>query len=140
MHNKNRGILRPFFYYKCKFLSSKDMKRTVMIKRKYEFKILFSRGKISYGTNLTMYILKNKLGVNKLGIAVGKKSGRAVDRNRIKRLIKENYRLSEECIKSGYNILISVNKKCEIKKIDFYETKKELQRLFKKSGIWTEET
>ena len=115
------------------------MKKTVMIKRKYEFKILFSRGKIAYGTNLTMYILKNKLNVNKLGIAVGKKSGKAVERNRIKRLIKENYRLSEECIKCGYNILISVNKKCEIKHMDFYKIQKELQRLLKKSEIWLEE-
>ena len=68
------------------------MKKTVMIKRKYEFKILFSKGKIAYGANLTMYVLKNKLNRNKLGIAIGKKSGKAVARNRIKRLIKENYR------------------------------------------------
>lgn len=114
------------------------MKKTIMLKKKYEFKILFSKGKIAYGSNLTMYILKNKLTVNKLGIAVSKKSGKAVDRNRIKRLIKENYRTFEDRIECGYNILISVNKKCEIKKVDYYIVKKEIEKLFKKSEIWLE--
>lgn len=110
-----------------------------MIKRKYEFKMLFSKGKIAYGKNLTMYIFKNKLNVNKLGIAIGKKSGRAVDRNRMKRLIKENYRVLEDKINCGYYILISVNKKCEIRDMDFYIVQKEMQKLLKKSGIWAEE-
>ncbi len=116
-----------------------DMKKTIMLKRKYEFKILFSKGKIAYGKNLTMYILRNKNSVNKLGIAIGKKSGKAVDRNKIKRLIKENYRLFEMRIKCGYNILISVNKKCEIQNMDFYIIQKELEKLLKKSEIWLEE-
>lgn len=114
------------------------MKKTIMIKRRYEFKILFSKGKIAYGRNLTMYLLKNKLEINKLGIAVGKKSGRAVDRNRIKRLIRENYKLSEDNIKSGYNILISVNKKAEIRNIDFYEVKRDIEKILKKTELWLE--
>lgn len=111
------------------------MKKTIMLKKKYEFKLLFSKGKIAYGKNLTMYILKNKLNVNKLGIAIGKKSGKAVDRNRIKRLIKENYRLLEAGIDCGYNILFSVNKKCMIKEMDFYIIQNEMQKLVRKLGI-----
>lgn len=114
------------------------MKKTEMIKKRYEFKILFSKGKIYYGKNITMYILKNKFDYNRLGIAVGKKSGRAVDRNKIKRLIRENYKLSEDCVNCGYNILISVNKKCDVKNIDFYDIKKDLQYLLQKSELWIE--
>lgn len=109
-----------------------------MIKRRYEFKILFSKGKISYGSNITMYILKNKFSHNKLGIAVGKKSGRAVDRNKVKRLIRENYRVFEDSVKCGYNILISVNKKSDVRNVDFYDIKKDMEKLFRKSELWVE--
>ena len=112
------------------------MKNTKIIKKRYEFKILFSKGKIGYGKNLTMYCIKNKNEYNRLGIAVGKKSGRAVDRNKIKRLIRENYRFFEDNINCGYNILISVNRKSEIRNIDFYDVQKELKILFQKLDLW----
>lgn len=115
------------------------MKKTVMIKRRYEFKILFSKGKIYYARNITMYILKNKFDYNRLAIAIGKKSGIAVLRNKVKRLIRENYKISEDKIKLGYNILISVNKKCEIKNVDFYDIQNDFRYLLKKSGLWKEE-
>ena len=114
------------------------MKKTIMIKRRYEFKILFSKGKVFYGKNITVYILKNKYEFNRLGIAVGKKSGKAVERNKIKRLIRENYKISEDYLKCGYNILISVNKKCNIKETDFYDIKNDFEKTLKKSEIWTE--
>ena len=114
------------------------MKKTIMIKRRNDFKILFSNGKIVYNKNLTFYFLKNKLNINQLGIAVSKKSGNAVDRNRIKRLIRENYKIFEEKLSTGYNLLFSVNKKCEIEKVDFYVIKREMEKALKNSGIWKE--
>ena len=114
------------------------MKKTIMIKRRYEFKILYLKGKPAYSKNLTIYTIKNKLNINKLGIAVSKKNGNAVQRNKIKRLIRENYKLVEDNINKGYNILISVNKKSEIKNIDFYIAKEEINQLLKKSELWVE--
>ena len=115
------------------------MKKTEMIKRRYEFKILFSKGQTFFGKNITMYILKNKMEINKLGIAVGKKSGKAVDRNRIKRLIRENYKEFETCVKCGYNIFISVNKKCDTKNVSFYDIKNDFEKMFRNSSLLIEE-
>ena len=115
------------------------MKNTKMIKRRYEFKILYLKGKPYFSKNLTMYVLKNKLKINKLGIAIGKKSGKAVERNRIKRFIRENYKIFEDNINCGYNILLSVNKKSDIKNIDFYVIQDNFKKLLENSELWKKE-
>ena len=47
------------------------------------------------------------MGSSRLGMTVGKKFGNAVKRNRIKRLIREFFRLDKQRIPVGYDILIS---------------------------------
>ena len=117
------------------------MKKTIMIKRKYEFKKLFSKGKFFYGKNINMYIISNNKDYNKLAVTVTKKQGKAVVRNRFKRLIKENYREIESYLKYGYNILfiINRNKLNETKQIGYYDIKEDMTKLFKNSGILNEE-
>ncbi len=86
------------------------------IKSKKDFDKIFSSGKILYSSSKlirAVYIVekedKNK-GV-RIAVAVGKKLGIAVWRNRIKRLIKESYRLNKEIlleICSKNNILLKI--------------------------------
>ena len=118
------------------------MKKTVMIKRRYEFKRLFSKGKFFYSDFINMYVIENNRDYNKLAIAVSRKQGKAVARNRFKRLIKENYREIEEKLNFGYNILFIINKGkiTEYKKIDYYNIKNDMLKLFKNSGILNEKS
>ena len=76
------------------------MKKTKMMKKNYEFKNVLSKGTYYSGRYIEAFIRKsNKENVNFLGIAVGVKVAKAVKRNHIKRLIRENYKDFEEKIK-----------------------------------------
>lgn len=72
------------------------MVKTDTLKKNYEFKNVLSRGKYFSGNYIDIYIKKNRKNLNFIGIAVGVKLAKAVKRNRIKRLIRENYRLIEK--------------------------------------------
>ena len=114
------------------------MKRTVIIKKNYEFRKMFSNGKFFYGEYVHFYIVKNNLNYNKFGIAVSKKQGKAVCRNHIKRLIRENYKNIEDSLLIGYSFLIIINKKKNIKEISYKNIKEDFENILKKAGIINE--
>lgn len=111
------------------------MKKTEMIKKNYEFKRFFSKGKRYYGKYINIYILPSKENINKLGIAVGRKAENSVRRHRIKRLIKENYILLENKIYEGKNILIVWNQKSNYEEANFYVIREEMIEIFRKAGV-----
>ena len=78
------------------------MKKTKMMKKNYEFKNVLSKGNYYSGKYMEAFIKKNeKEKVNYLGIAIGVKLAKAVKRNYIKRLIRENYQQFEEFLKEA---------------------------------------
>ncbi len=55
-----------------------------------------------------MFIRKNGLDHNRLGISVSKKTGNSIVRHRLTRLIRESYRLHEDMFSSGLDIVVTV--------------------------------
>lgn len=82
------------------------MKKTESIKNNSEFKEVYQTGKSYANKFLIMYVKKNGLQYNRLGISVSKKVGNSVIRHRVTRLIRESYRLSEEQIMNGFDIVV----------------------------------
>ena len=67
-------------------------KKILSINQNYIFRRLYRR-KAMVGPTLVTYLCKNKLGHNRVGITTGTKIGKAHDRSRARRVIREAYRL-----------------------------------------------
>ncbi len=109
------------------------MNDTISIKKNVQFKSIYKRGKCIVNKLLVIYIIKNRLPINKLGIVVNKKVGNAVVRNRVRRLIKENYRLKENQISKGYDIIFV--SRVRAKDATYNEVDKAMKHLLKKAGL-----
>lgn len=113
------------------------MRNTVPIKKNYEFLRMYKNGKFFVGKFMVLYILPNNFGIKRLGITVSKKQGNSVKRNRIRRLIRENYRLFESYVLNGFDLVFVARTTDEIP--DFHEIRKEMKYLFKKLGVFERE-
>lgn len=76
------------------------------IKKNDEFKKVYQSGKSYANKYLVMYILKNNMKKNRLGISVSKKVGNSVVRHRIARLLRESFRLNDEKFHSSWDIVV----------------------------------
>ena len=111
------------------------MRKIKTLKKNYEFRIVLLRGKFYVGKQVSVYILKNKKNINVIGIAVSTRKCGAVLRNRIKRLIRENYRLIKNDLKQGYDIVFLWTKKGEAKEANYYIIKNDIINEFKKANL-----
>ncbi len=106
----------------------KQDKKFDKLKNTKEFSQVYKRGKSIVTKNIVMYYKKNGTEINRLGISVSKKVGKAVVRNRVKRLIKEAFRIQENIV-GGYDIIFVA--RVRMKFANMKIVNKEIKRLVK---------
>lgn len=82
------------------------MKFSESLKKNKDFQIVYRKGKSHANKYLVMYVCRNELSKNRIGISVSKKVGNSVIRHRLTRLIRESYRLQEDKFQNGCDIVV----------------------------------
>ena len=88
--------------------SGRPLEFTSTIKQNYEFRRLYSKGKSCANAYLVVYCRKNRAGRSRIGYTVSNKVGHAVVRNRIRRRLREIYRLNSDKLKTNVDIVLSL--------------------------------
>lgn len=109
------------------------MVHTQSLKQNHLFRRLYQRGKSAAGRYVVVYCRKNGLPYNRLGLTAGTKIGHAVVRNRIRRRIREAYRLSEDSYYLGYDIVVVARSRAA--EATYQEIADCLYRLSEKLGL-----
>ena len=80
--------------------------------------------------------MNTKASKNRIGFTVSKKIGKAVARNRARRLMYESFRLYEEQLTNGYYMVLVA--RADILKTDFETIRKTMEKALRKSGLLSE--
>lgn len=81
------------------------MGELITLKENKDFRRLYSRGKSYVSPALVTYVIKTRHPCTRIGITTSKKIGKAVMRNRSRRVIREAYYLIMDEVKPGYDIV-----------------------------------
>ena len=111
------------------------MSKLCALKQNTEFRGAYYRGKSFVHPLIIAYVRKNRVGIARVGITTGKKLGKAVQRNRCRRLIREAFRHLVAEIDGGYDVVFVARAatvtSCEQK------VEKAMRDLLKKAGVLT---
>ena len=104
-----------------------SFKQEERIVKKKDFISLKIHGRRYYTKNFSVIIRENGRDITRLGITASKKVGNSVKRNRIKRLIREFFRLNKHKFPKGYDVVITALK--ENNECDIFKVQEELGKL-----------
>ena len=109
-----------------------SMKFSCALKLNHIFRRLYATSGQANGY-LVMYARRNRSDINRIGITAGKKLGHAVVRNRIRRRLREIYRLNEDKFAPGWDIVVVARSRCV--DADFQKLTRAYLSLAEKAGV-----
>ena len=111
------------------------MKFSSALKLNHIFRRLYATSGHANGY-LVLYARRNRTATNRVGVTVGKKLGHAVVRNRVRRRLREVYRLNEDKFAPGWDIVVVARSRCI--QADFGKLTNAYLSLAAKAGILEE--
>ncbi len=106
------------------------------LKKNYEFQRVFKKGSWFGGDFLSIYVAENHKNSNYIGIAVSKKiSKSSVKRNRIRRIIREVYRIHEKEFLIGLDLVMVFKSNRSFEDASFQAIEKDMMKIFTKADL-----
>ena len=87
-----------------------SLRRHERLRRRKDYELAFRHGSRRQTQNFTIILRSNGLKFSRLGVTVGKKVGNAVKRNRVKRCLREFFRLHKHTLSPSHDLVIVVKK------------------------------
>lgn len=114
------------------------MKFTLRIKKGKTFKYILRKGSYNSGKYLITHVCKTKYdnNINFFGVCVSKKNGNSVERNKLKRWVREVYKNEENKLKKGYNIVFLYKKTTVIDNLNYNLIKEDIVKSLKELEIY----
>ena len=82
------------------------MNPEITVKENYEFRRIYRKGKSVVAPSMVLYCQRNRQGRTRLGVTVSTKLGKAVVRNRVRRRLREIWRLNKKDMEPGWDIIL----------------------------------
>ncbi len=89
-------------------LKSFALPKIFLVRKGWEFDHIYRQGKRLHGDGFSLIYRKNDLGRSRLGISINRKIKGSVHRNRLKRIIRESFRLNRESYPQGTDVIFTV--------------------------------
>ena len=109
------------------------MGKLPVLKKNSDFQRVYRKGKYASSETLVVYYVKRRTSIVRIGITTSKKVGKSVQRNRMRRLIRENIRLLHDQLAPGMDLVIVVRKANP--DANLYSIGREMRFLLKKLDI-----
>lgn len=113
------------------------MKRAYRLRRPDQFQRVRRTGRSWSTPLLTLNAAASRRRVSRCGFVVGKRVGKAVDRNRARRRVREAVRLFYERIAPGWD-LVFILRSPDLATVEFAQVQALVEQLLRRAGVWCE--